>query len=55
MRNGDSINLYRIGLDGATSAITQGTGLEAGVAVSENGEMVFTRAEFLRWPDKRLL
>src|SRR5437667_4994594 len=47
MRNGDSLNLFRIGLDGVLSAVTQGTGWEAGAAVSATGEMVFTRAEYL--------
>jgi eukaryotic-like serine/threonine-protein kinase len=47
MRNGDSMNLYRIGLDGSISAVTQGTGWEGAAAVSGNGEMVFTRAEYL--------
>jgi Tol biopolymer transport system component len=47
MRNGDSMNLYHIGLDGARTAITQGTGWELGAALSANGEMVFTRAEYL--------
>jgi Tol biopolymer transport system component len=47
MRNGDSMNLYHIGLDGATTAITQGTGWELGAAMSGSGEMVFTRAEYL--------
>ena len=45
--NGDSLNLYRVGLDGAISAVTQGTGWESGAAVSGSGEMVFTRAEYL--------
>jgi WD40 repeat protein len=47
MRNGDSMNLYRFGLDGVMTAVTQGTGWEAGASVSASGEMVFTRAEYL--------
>jgi serine/threonine protein kinase len=45
-RNGDSINIFRIAMDGTFSPITQGTGREADVSVSGNGEMVFTRAEY---------
>jgi Tol biopolymer transport system component len=46
VRNGDSVNLYRVGLDGALSPITQGTGHESEAAVSAGGEMVFTRTEY---------
>jgi Tol biopolymer transport system component/tRNA A-37 threonylcarbamoyl transferase component Bud32 len=46
VRNGDSVNLFRIGMDGVFSPITQGTGREADASISGNGEMVFTRAEY---------
>src|SRR5262249_3983816 len=45
MRVGDSVNLYRITLDGVTSAITQGTGRETWPSLSADGELVFSRAE----------
>ena len=46
VRNGDSVNLFRIGMDGTFSPITQGTGRESEASVAGNGEMVFTRAEY---------
>ena len=46
VRNGDSVNLFRISMDGVFSPITQGTGREADASISGNGEMVFTRAEY---------
>lgn len=46
VRNGDSVNLFRISMDGALSPITQGTGREADPSISGNGVMVFTRAEY---------
>jgi serine/threonine protein kinase/Tol biopolymer transport system component len=47
VRNGDSVNLMRIGLDGAATPITQGTGWESAAAVSASSDIVFTRAEYL--------
>jgi hypothetical protein len=46
VHNGDSVNIFRMGMDGALSPITQGTGREAEASISANGEMVFTRAEY---------
>jgi Tol biopolymer transport system component len=46
VRNGDSVNLFRIGMDGTFSPITQGTGRESEASVAGNGEMVFTRVEY---------
>jgi serine/threonine protein kinase len=46
VRNGDSVNLYRLGFDGTLSPITHGTGQEMEAAISADGQMVFTRAEY---------
>jgi len=45
LHSGDSINLFRIGLNGRREAVTQGTGAEIMPAISAAGELVFTRAE----------
>jgi hypothetical protein len=44
-RAGDSINLYRMSLDGRKAPVTQGTGLETSPAVSPSGELIFVRGE----------
>jgi eukaryotic-like serine/threonine-protein kinase len=46
VRNGDSVNLFRVGLDGATTPITQGTGHETEASVSADATIVFTRSEY---------
>src|SRR5205807_3834035 len=46
VRNGDSVNLFRIGMDGTVSPITQGTGREGEASISGDGEMAFSRAEY---------
>jgi Tol biopolymer transport system component len=42
---GDSVNLYRMSLDGKKEAVTQGTGSETWPVVSPSGELIFSRAE----------
>ena len=44
-RTGDSVNLYRVSLDGASQIVTRGTGLETWPAIAPNGELIFTRTE----------
>jgi serine/threonine protein kinase len=43
---GDSVNLFRVGMDGTQAPITQGTGREADASIAGNGDIVFSRAEF---------
>jgi Tol biopolymer transport system component len=45
MKVGDSINLYRVGFDGAKVPLTQGTGSETSPVVSSEGRLIFTRTE----------
>jgi eukaryotic-like serine/threonine-protein kinase len=45
VRSGDSVNLYRMSLDGREEPATQGTGSETWPVVSPSGELIFTRAE----------
>jgi Tol biopolymer transport system component/DNA-binding winged helix-turn-helix (wHTH) protein len=43
--SGDSMNIFRVSLDGTQQQITSGTGLETSATVSQTGELVFSRAE----------
>jgi Tol biopolymer transport system component len=45
MKAGDSINLHWIGFDGTTVPLTQGTGFETSPVVSDDGKLIFSRAE----------
>jgi Tol biopolymer transport system component len=45
LRSGDSQNLFRMSLNGATEPLTQGTGREAWPTVTASGDVVFERTE----------
>jgi serine/threonine protein kinase len=44
-RTGDSINLFRIGLDGSRAPVTLGAGSEKMPSVSRSGDLAFSRSE----------
>jgi predicted Ser/Thr protein kinase len=44
-RQGDTVNIHRIGLDGSNEPITLGTGWETFPSVTSNGTIAFVRAE----------